>query len=90
MGQNGKLQKQTIFDFKRLEEQLVQSEECDCIIHIESQDESLHKVSSFLQVRHVTCVFAVTQFDMSCPCVEPNLQFQVFDQWFEDLDPVFP
>lgn len=27
---------------------------------------------------------------MSRPCVESDLQLQVFDKRFEDLDPIFP
>lgn len=80
----------TVDDFERFEEQLVQTEQSDRIIHIKSQQECFHKIGSFLQVRHVSSFFTVAEFDVSCPCVESDLQFQVLDERFEDLDPVFP
>ena len=63
----------TIFNFKGFDEQFIQTKKCNRILDIESQDESSYEISTLLQVSHVCSLFAVFEFNLSCPCVESDL-----------------
>ena len=84
------MQPLTVFDLEGLQEQLVQSQECDGVVDVESEQECAHEVSPLLQVSHVRGFLAVSQFDLSSPRVEAHLQLQVLDERLENLDPVLP
>lgn len=77
-----------ILNFKRLHEEIVQSEKSQGVIHFEAEDESLDEVCRLLQMADVLGVLAGPDLNVPGPQVEPDLQVKVLHHGTEDLHPV--
>ena len=76
-----------VLDLEGLDVKIVETEEGNGIVHIESKSESLHKVLAFLQSAGVTCVFRSSEFDGLSLDVHTALQLQMLDEGRVDRGP---
>lgn len=87
-GQVGAFQRLHIVYFERLQEQFVQSEQGERIVHSETEHERLHEIGRLLDGVKRGGLFAFLDLNRSSFGVESDLQFEVFDDRRKQFHPV--
>lgn len=76
-----------ILDLERLNEQVIEPQQRDGIIHIKAQRERLDEIRAFLERRGIEGAFARAQLDGAVARVHAHLQEEVFDERGVDSRP---